>query len=346
MGIFGRREGSLRSATAVREFWAWWNDAGASMCASAVGTDDTEAMAEALALRVDAIDDGLAWEIAAGSSSAHVLVVSPDGDPELRALARRWLKAAPEANFVWSYADSRQPVSDLAGCELQIAGRDIALSDVVVGVQRRTSRLDVTAYHPVMSELNDHEQMRLTFLALDAALGEEATETWIGELSPATAPPLDGFGLSGLRATVRDLREEFVGDDGEPTWLVLQGETPYGPLMASTQVPLAAAWAPELDTHIGVSVPYADQDDNGQPGPRSLGNLRAIEDHVVARLEGQGRLVAHETTRGVRLLHFYVNGGTPAAEQVKAAVQAWDEGRVRVRAESDPGWAQVQHLRG
>ncbi|WP_186526289.1 DUF695 domain-containing protein [Leekyejoonella antrihumi] len=345
MGIFGKREDSLRSATALREFWAWWNNTGAAQCA-AVGTDDTAAMAEALAIRVDAISDGLAWEIAGGSSSAHVLVVSPDGDPELRSIARRWLKAAPEANLVWSYADSRQPVSDLAGYGLQIAGRDVAVRDVVVGVRRRASRLDVSVYHPLMADLNDHEQMRLAFLALDAALGEEATETWIGELAPAQDAPLDGFGLSGLRATVRELREEFIDEAGEPTWLVLQGDTPYGPLVASTQVPLAAAWAPELDTHIGVSIPYADQDASGQPGPKSLGNLRALEDHVVARLEGQGRLVAHETTRGVRLLHLYVSRGTPAAEQVKAAVQAWDEGRVRVRAENDPGWAQVQHLRG
>src|SRR5699024_8573346 len=145
---------------------------------------------------------------------------------------------------------------------------------------------------------------------------------------------------------VRDLREEFTGDDGEPTWLVLQGDTPYGPLLASTQVPLAAAWAPQFDTHIGVSVPYGDKEDSGLPAERSLGNLRALEDHAVARLEGQGRLVAHETTRGIRLLHFYVDGSTPAVDQVKAAVQSWDEGRVKVRAESDPGWSQVQHLRG
>ncbi len=345
MGIFGRREGATKALPAIREFWAWWDEQGARACASAVGDSASEAL-KALADRVRSIDDGLAWEIEPGSESAHVLVVSPDGDPALRATARRWLTAAPDVDLVWSYADSRQPVGELAGARITVGTETLALDDVSVGVHRGACRLDVTLYHPAIKGLGEQERMRLAFLALDAAIGEEATETWIGELTPAEQSPLDGFGLSGLRATVRDLREEFTGDDGQPTWLVLQGDTPYGPLLASTQVPLAAAWAPRLDTHIGVSVPYAEKEDSGQPAARSLGNLRALEDHIVARLGGQGRLVAHETTRGVRLLHLYVDGGTPAVDQVKAAVQAWEEGKVRVRAESDPGWSQVQHLRG
>ncbi len=346
MGIFGKREGSARALPAIREFWAWWEDGGARACAAAVGEGPSHEAMKDLARHVEAIDEGLAWEVGPGSESAHVLVVSPDGDPALRSIARRWLTTAPDPDVVWSYADSRQPLTDLSSATVRLGTREVALDKVVVGVHRGTCRLDVTLFHPAMPDLGEQERMRLAFLALDAAIGEEATETWIGELTPAEVSPLDGFGLAGLRATVRDLREEFTGDDGEPTWLVLQGETPYGPLLASTQVPLAAAWAPRLDTHIGVSVPYVNKEDSGLPGERSLSNLRALEDHVIARLGGQGRLVAHETTRGVRLLHLYVDGGTPAVDQVKAAVQAWDEGKVRVRAESDPGWSQVQHLRG
>jgi hypothetical protein len=45
------------------------------------------------------------------------------------------------------------------------------------------------------------------------------------------------------------------------------------------------------------------------------------------------------------VLHCYVDGTTPAAEQLRAAVGGWQQGRVRVDATADPGWDRVRHLR-
>lgn len=341
MALFGKRRDS--SGEAIEAFWSWWTDGGSGQVAMA---DPASGTAPLLDPRVHAIADGLAWELAPGTEAAHLLVVTADGDPALRAIARRWLAAAPPADFVWSYADSRQPAANIAGRVLNMDGHDMDLGEVQVGVRRTGSRIDVTVFHPKLDELPVDSRMATCFLILDTALGEEMTETWIGELAPVTTPPLDGFGLPGLRAVVRDLREEFTDADGEPQWISLQGNGPRGPVVASAQVPLAAAWAPALDRHIVVAVPYRDKDAEGLPGSSGAAELARLKQHVTDRLEGQGRVVAQEASGGLCLMHVYADSSTPAAEQIKAAVAGWPDGSVKVNDESDPGWSGVAHLRG
>jgi len=341
MAFFGKRRDT--TGEAIQDFWAWWNDGGSGQVAMA---DTPGEQAHLLGPRVQAIASGLAWELAPGSDAAQLLVVTADGDPELRATARRWLAAAPPSDFVWSYADSRQPAAAIDGRSISLDGAELDLGAVQVGVRRAGSRLDVTVYHPQMEQVPQDKRITLCFLALDTALGEEMTETWIGELAPVTTPPLDGFGLTGLRAVVRDLREEFTDDDGEPQWISLQGNGPRGPVIAGAQVPLAAAWAPQLDQHIVVAVPYRDRDADALPGVGASAELDRLRHHVSERLEGQGRVVAYECSGGLCLVHVYADGSTPAVDQIKAAVIGWPDGSVKVNEEADPGWSGVAHLRG
>jgi hypothetical protein len=93
-------------------------------------------------------------------------------------------------------------------------------------------------------------------------------------------------------------------------------------------------------------VPFNDPTEQGLPGDGSLVPLREFEDHLNARLGDSGRIVAHETHGGVRLMHVYVDGSTPAVEQLRPAITGWDQGKVSLTTEPDPGWVHVQHLRG
>ncbi|MFN8193533.1 MAG: DUF695 domain-containing protein [Nocardioidaceae bacterium] len=340
------REASAAPGQGIESFWTWWSEDGAARTADAVAARDPRRMVEELSRRVNAVHPGLAWELAAGTDGAeHLLVVSPEGNPELRATARRWLRAAPPPDETWEFADARQPVADLDDIRLGIDGNEVGFGEMVVTARRVGYRFDVTVHHPLFADLPPETQLQITYLALDAAVGETDTETWIGDVAPASVAPLDAFPLALLRGLVDQLVAETTDEYGEPTWVLLRGDGPSGPVLASAQVPLCPTAAPELDLHVAVVVPFAERTEEGFPGDASLQQLRDLEDHLAARVGDSGRLVAHETSAGVRTLHFYVDSTSPSAGVLEGAVRGWTEGRVSVSDEPDPAWDAVRHLR-
>lgn len=351
MGLFSRRRSTggatAAQARAITEFWTWWQQTGADEVARAIADQQPERIGNALSRRISAIDRGLGWELGPGlDGSEHALVVTPEGEPELRAVARRWRLAAPEPSPVWEYADARRATPDSLDLVLEVGGTRFDLAAATAAAHVRHAVVDVTVHHPAFPDVVEDVRRMAAVLFLDEALGENEVETWVGQISTTTEVPLDPVPLRGLGAVVRHLRDSFTDENGDPGWVLLEGSRPDGrPVLAGSQVPLKAVTAPQLDTHVAVAVPYTPDDERGLPGSADLADLRGFEDHVVERVGGSGRLVAHEMSAGTRLLHFYVDGATPAADQVRAAVGGWRHGRVRVESAYDPGWERVAHLR-
>ncbi len=345
MALFNR----TRPATPppVEAFWQWWQAEGATLCADAIARGRAEDVVEQLSDQVAAVQEGLAWQLGPGSSSQHALVVSPEGDPALRAAARRWLRAAPEPTPTWEYADSRQPV-DLAGVSLGLGEQVLPLEQVRVAIAREGNRLGVVVHHPALATLPEEGRQQVAVLALDAALGEDDVETWVGSIEVSCESPGDAqhdLPLGDLPAAVQRLREEHLDEQGLPTWVLLRGTGPGGDVLVGAQVPLAATSAPDLDDHLAVAIPYRGRTDEGFPDAGALTALRDLEDHVTERLGSSGRLVAHETSAGTRVLHYYVDSTSPADGVVRAAVTGWSDGDVRVSVEHDPAWTAVAPFR-
>ncbi len=349
MGIFrrskdrGDRSGQ-GSSKSIEDFWAWWATEGRALAEASIATGANDALVAGISRRVSEIHPGLAWELSPGSTARHCLVVSPEGNAELRASARRWLRAAPDVDATWEFADSRQPSPDAGSMVLELDGQTISFGDVVVGARREGHRVDVSVHHPAFPTLDHRARLTITFLSLDNALGETDVELWVGEVTPSVVPPLDGFGLAGLRSVVRDLKAEFTDAGGQPSWAMLSGDGEGGPVLAMTQVPLASATAPELDTHAAVVVPYADQTETGLPGPEALTALRDLEASISEALGGTGRVVAHQSHAGVRVLHVYLDSTTDAVSVLTNVGNSWPQD-VRIQVTPDPGWANVAHLR-
>lgn len=346
-GQLGRQDDDAGRREAIRAFWAWWASEGADATAAAIADGEPGRVVDALSRQVSGVHERLAWELGpGGGDSEHVLVVTSEGDPQLRPLSRRWRLAAPPADQTWEYSDVRLPAPDVDGVVLRLGEVDLDAASASADARVDGAALDVVVHHPAYAHLPEQPRDTATLLLLDAVLGESAVETWLGSIASSTAPALDPVPLVALRSVVDDLRRQHTGDDGEPAWAVLSGRSPDGhAILASAQVPLRPATAPHLDTYVPVVVPFADVTDEGLPGPGSLDALRALQDHVSGRLGGSGRVVAHQSHDGVRVLHVYVDGTTPAAEQVRAAVAGWDQGAVEVGVRPDPGWDGVAHLR-
>ncbi len=335
-----------RQSSAIRGFWGWWQGGGAAETAAAIAAGEPERVVGRLNGRVDAVDPGLAWELGAGTDGRHLLVVTSEGNPQLRAVARRWRLAAPAPDQVWEYADARRPTDDPAAVTLRFGPVEIDLAAATASARMHGAAVDVGVYHPALSDLPQRSRESAAYVMLATVLGEEAVETWVGAVTCSAAAPLDPVPLAGLRSVVRELRERFTDESGDPAWVLLEGQAEDGTrVLAGAQVPLRAATAAHLDTHVAVGVPYLHRTPDGLPAEASLEALRALEDHLVERLGGSGRIVAHETGGGTRILHAYVDGGTPAADQLRAAVVGWDQGPVQLGVTLDPGWEGVGHLR-
>jgi hypothetical protein len=326
-------------------FWAWWTTEGAAACEAGIADGTVEALVDDLTARVHALSPDLAWELGPGQRAQHALVVSPEGNPEARATARRWLRAAPAPTPTWEYADARPASPDPTTGGITVGETQVDFAAIRVGATVVAHHVDVVVHHPLLAALPEQARGSVAFVCLDHALGETECETWIGNVEVALEEPADALGLEDLRDLVARVRTEALDDDGEPTWVMLQGRQDDGaPLMALAQVPLAPSWAPQLDTHLAVDVPFADATPDGLPASGALDDLRAFEDRLTEGLAGSGRLVAHETGRGRRTLHYYVDSAHPAAD-VGAAVRGWSQGEVEATWTPDPAWQAVRHLR-
>lgn len=238
----------------------------------------------------------------------------------------------PSAGLDW--------VFDFAGH--QVDGESV-LADA--HVDSAHALIDVAIFHPNFPNMTQDQRNQLTFLLLDNALGEEAVETWIGEVSSSLTRPSGGINLTQLAQLVAQLGQDSTDEDGKLHWVLMSGTNGDGrEVLAAAQKSLRPMTSPQFDTHVSIELPFSNPLPSGMPDPDALDRLRVMQDHLEARLEGSGRAVAHETCDGVRLLHFYVDGSTPAAEQLRAALSGWTDGNAGLEVQLDPEWAATRHL--
>ncbi len=346
MALFRRRSKVDDAENGIPSFWKWWTTEGRALAEQSIGGHlAPEDFARTMRARVRALGQ-LGWELAAGEISSHVLVITAEGDAAARATARRVVLAAPDADATWSYVDTRPPAPDpesvvVSGGDLQ----DIDFARVLVSARMDSGHFDVLVHHPAFADLPEDARAMVTFMAVDAALGEVDTQLWLGEVQPVEFPPLDGFGLLALRSVVQDLKAKRLDADGRPGWVMLRGETKQGPLLAMARSPLHPLTAPNLDTYVAVTLPYSHRTDEGLPDEGSLERLRAFEALLENELGTAGQVVAHLSNAGVRTLHVYVDSAAGVLPRLKTIARSWKQGSATVHDMSDPGWTAVSHLR-
>lgn len=333
--IFKRRR-KTDPAAAIDAFWTWWATA-RPRAERLISGDADDRLVEELGAAVSAIHPELQWEFTAGTSSAHLLVVSAAGDPELRSLAERWRRAGPAPDGTFGYASARQGSLNALEGQLSIAGHELDLADLRFTAEddEDLDCVHVGVWHPLFGSMPEDARGQVAFLSLDWLLGEDVVEVWVGRIEALTLP---GASLTGAGLTQRVTA--LIPD--EPRWRTMSGELDGKPIVALAQTHLSPARWPGYDLHIRLDVPYRSRDENGFPDEETLSALYALEDHITTHADG-AVVVAHETSGGVRSTHLYAD--RPAASHaLEPLIVGWQDGRVRMTVTPDPRWEQVAHL--
>ena len=199
-------------AAAVR-FWEGWFELLPTVSA-ALGDREPHRVEYELCQLVEALHPRLQFSLDRGRQAIYALVVTGQEDPELRPYTDAWAIAAPPQDAIWEYHDSVPPVPDPTLVTVNLGTYRIPLAEVrvVAHVDDAAGVVDIAVYHPEMASLEPAARDAMTYLPLDAALGERLAARRLRRVETASTEPADTIGLMELRTLVQALAEpEIVG---------------------------------------------------------------------------------------------------------------------------------------
>lgn len=194
------------AAERATTFWQWWDD-NLPEIASALGDSEPQRIENLVAEAVAGVHQDLTFSIEHGEDAAYALVISSQADPELRPYTDAWMAAAPAADTLWEYHDSVPAVPDPTEVTVNLRGEKYPLDQVRIAAQvdEDEALVDVAVYHPGFRALDDNARRALTFLPLDATLGERLAADRLGRVETVEAEPEGTIGLLELRELVREV---------------------------------------------------------------------------------------------------------------------------------------------
>jgi hypothetical protein len=189
---------------AARRFWERWFEL-VPVVSAALGDGEPHRVSDELRDLVSAMHPDLMFSLEQGHLAMYALVITGQEDPRLRPYTDAWRAAAPGEDAIWEYHDSVPPVPDPTLVTVNLGAHRISLADVRVVAQVDGDVVDVAVYHPEMASLAPASRDAMTYLPLDAALGERLAAERLRRVETASTEPADTIGLLELRTLVEEL---------------------------------------------------------------------------------------------------------------------------------------------
>jgi len=303
---------------------------------------ELDALGRHLDSAVELIDPRLCWELGKATSE-WLLVVTANGDPQVRSTAERWLRAAPVPDPGWQFHCYRPADRGALSGKLQLGDGAVDLSDIRFKLDREfdQARIHVTVCHPGFATLEEDARLQAVFMALDRTLGEDEVHRWIGDIDTSTSPGAEAVPATRLAAEVAGLASAYAARKS----VTLRDVAPDGlPVVTRTTVPMRPIDFPLYDQHVAITAGYLDAGADRLPEASTVARLQQFEDVLLAQTAGQAVLAGHETYNEHRIFHLYSDPATDTAERLRAALPPWLEGPFSVAVTLDPGWDEISHF--
>lgn len=211
MKLFRRKDKPTRTrpepADLAAKFWQGWTELLPEVSA-ALGDREPQRVENQLCDLVAGLHPELHFSLERGRRAIYALVVSGQEDPRLRPYTDAWRAAAPPEDAIWEYHDSVPPVPDPTLVTVNLGAHRIPLADVRVVAQVDGDVVDVAVYHPAIADLDEAARDAMTYLPLDAALGERLAAEHLRRVETASTEPADTIGLLELRTLVQELAKD------------------------------------------------------------------------------------------------------------------------------------------
>ncbi|WP_035306349.1 hypothetical protein [Actinokineospora inagensis] len=193
-------------AVLAQRFWERWYVLLPEV-AAALGEGEPHRVENQLCDLVADLHPDLHFALERGGRSIYALVISGQEDPRLRPHTDAWKAAAPPDDAIWEFHDSVPPVPDPTGVTVNLGPHRVHLADIRVHVQVDADAgvVDVAVYHPLLRELDPAARSAMTFLPLDATLGERLAGRRLRRVETAEEPPAESIDLLELREVVHRL---------------------------------------------------------------------------------------------------------------------------------------------
>jgi hypothetical protein len=178
-----RKSDSSEFDDAIRDFWNWFST-NQNDIQFQLDNNNTESLVRDMNARVNAISPILAWEVGPGIVAPYMLVFPTEGDANRRPMIERILGLAPRL-AAWEFHTSRPSRRFLRevhlpdkGMKFDTAGWRFELTQEV-----SSDRLKLDIFDDELSGIDRKIALTAVFILLDAVLGEDVVERWIGDIN-------------------------------------------------------------------------------------------------------------------------------------------------------------------
>lgn len=318
-------------ADPIEEFWTWWT-AAAPRIVAAMETHDLGGLDEEITAHVQAIDEGLKWELGPGGGDKPAFALCWDGDIERRRITERWLATAPENDPAWDYFPARPPGTGWEDLTMELGPHKVEFGKFLCAFapDENTERVDVEIFHPATVKAPENVRGTAAFVMLDRAFGEDGVERWIGSVEIATKKPKDAVSIAELVAAVAEIQENATGD----VCNLYEGEVDGAPVFILKNEALKIIDHLHCDQVLAVTIKY-EAEATGLPAKADSDALDALEDTLIEALGDAAVYHGRETGSGERTIYMF------ATADAAKLVEPWAEkaGReIDIELAPDPTW--------
>lgn len=217
-------------AVRVRGFWQWYA-AQAPRFYAEIEAGRSPGLADEVSTKVDEFLPGFAWCFGPGANGrGHSFTLSGEANRHKQFITEFWRTQAPQLDG-WTFYSAKQPSGELDGWVLEVGGNRFAPLEfwLAPSLQPDEEKIDIVAWHPLFSQLEERDQWGVFFLVLDEVLGEVGTQTWIGEIKMGTQRLADSMPIKELPQFIEKTKVETGWNKHSPTetWSTYQFPEPH-----------------------------------------------------------------------------------------------------------------------